>query len=343
MIKNLLKEAFELKSKGYYRHAIETFYKALAIDNNSYELILEIANLYYLLKKEEHALTYIEQALKLNPIHIPSLTLLKKIFIDKKAWDKAEQTANNIYKISENENHLAEVLNLLNKQNKYNEVLSYEKETSNPNLLYELAYAKLFTNQAEGGLEYINKALEIENDDKFLFLKSNLLFKLDRNEECKEILKNINTLEDDAEFLNFVGLVEQYDGNYDSAIQKFMNAINITPNNDVYYYNCASTYFKMNKIDEAKKFYNLAISINPENQSYHFALANLYYSEKHYKRAMEELNYDFFEANLLKSIILYDTGYLAIARKEITKLAEERPNDPLVIQYKNKIEDELKI
>ena len=67
-----------------------------------------------------------------------------------------------------------------NKQNKYNEVLSYEKETSNPNLLYELAYAKLFTNQAKGGLEYINKALEIENDDKFLFLKNQVGTKFKR-------------------------------------------------------------------------------------------------------------------------------------------------------------------
>ena len=42
---------------------------------------------------------------------------------------------------------------------------------------------------------------------------------------------------------------------------------------------------------------------------------NLYYSERNFKRAFEELNYDFFEANLLKSIILYDTGYVALAKK----------------------------
>ena len=45
MIKNLLKEGFILKSKGYYKHAIEAFYKALEIDNKSPELLLEIADI----------------------------------------------------------------------------------------------------------------------------------------------------------------------------------------------------------------------------------------------------------------------------------------------------------
>ena len=43
MIKELLKEAFILKTKGYYKNALEVFYKALEYDNSSLELFLEIA------------------------------------------------------------------------------------------------------------------------------------------------------------------------------------------------------------------------------------------------------------------------------------------------------------
>ena len=44
MIKELLQEGFILKTKGYYKHAIEAFYKALELDNSSPELLLEIAD-----------------------------------------------------------------------------------------------------------------------------------------------------------------------------------------------------------------------------------------------------------------------------------------------------------
>ena len=78
-----------------------------------------------------------------------------------------------------------------------------------------------------------------------------------------------------------------------------------------------------------------------ENQTYHFALANLYYSEKHYKKALEELVGDFFEARFLKSVILYETGYLALARKELRDLQTEYPEREMVAEYLNRINSEL--
>ena len=77
MIKKFIQEGYILKSKGFYKHAIETYYKALAIDNNSQELLLEIAECYFKLNEEERALNYIEQILNNNPAHIDSLKLLK--------------------------------------------------------------------------------------------------------------------------------------------------------------------------------------------------------------------------------------------------------------------------
>ena len=135
----------------------------------------------------------------------------------------------------------------------------------------------------------------------------------------------------------------QYKGEYTNAIKYFKNAIKQSPYLDEYYYNCASTYFKMSDITQAKKYYNMAINISPENPNYHFALANLYYSEKQYRRAIEELNYDFFEANLLKAIILYDTGYVALAKKILLSLEKERPENMVIREYMNKIEADLKI
>ena len=342
MIKDLIQQAFILKNKGHYKYAIESFYKALEVDNSSVELLLEIAECYYNLKEEERALSYIEQILEKNPSHIESLELLKRIFIEKNAIYEAEKTSKNIYLISNNINDLAEVLRLLNKQKKYEEVVNSEN-IYNEIILYEKAYANLFLNNLQEAEELINRVIELNNNDKNLLLKSKILYKMDKKDECINLINSIDIDEKDDDALNFAGLVKQYECDFEKAIYYFTHAIQISPKKDEYYYNCASTYFKMGNIQNAKKYYNLAITIAPENQNYHFALANLYYSEKQYKRAMEELNYDFFEAKLLKSIILYDSGYLAIAKKELDKLYQEHSNDPLVLDYKERIESELKI
>ena len=344
MIKQLIKEGFILKSKGYYKHAIETFYKALELDNKSCELLLEIADAYYLMKDVERALNYIEQILEQDSKHIGSLNLLKKIFLNKKALREATQTAQNIYIISKNVKDLNEVLNLLNRQEHYQEVLEYNCETSNAETLYEKAYASLFCNEIESAENFISLALNQEpNNSKFQLLKGKILFKQGREDECADLVKQMNIDDKKADMLNFVGLVEQQQGNYKKAITYFQKAINLETKRDEFYYNCASTYFKMGDISFAKKYYNLAISMNPDNQNYHLALANLYYSEKQYRRALEELDFDFYEANLLKAVILFDSGYMALAKKGFDMLKAERPNDFVVNEYLDKIKEFLKI
>ena len=343
MIKELLQEGFILKSKGKYKHAIEFFYKALEIDDTSSELMLEIAECYYFMGDIERALNYIEQSLQKNPAHIGSLKLLKQIFMGNKAWKDAEQTAKNIYYVSGNPNDLAEIFSLLNKQGKFQELFEYQISENNAAILYELAYAKFLLNDFEAAEKYINRSLDAEYSKKSILLKGKILFKMNRLDECIELLKTVKIDEEDAEMLNFAGLVEQYKCNYSESINYLLKAVRLQPQNDLYNYDCASTYFKMGNIQQAKKYYNLAITINPENKNYHFALANLYYSEKYYKRAMEELNYDFFEANLLKAIILYDSGYIALAKKEFKKLSAEQPENELIKTYQLKIEENLKI
>ena len=343
MIKEILQEGFILKSKGYYKHAIEAFYRALTIDDSSIELFLEIAELYYLLGNEERALNYIEQVLNKDAAHIDSLKLLKRMFVNKQAWIEAEKTALNIYAISNSNEDLAEVLDFLNKQKKYSEVIEYQADEMDKEIIYQKAFAYFYAGSLDKAQEYINKALDLEKDSKLLLLKSKILFKKDLLEEALAVINEMPYEENNADYLNFAGLAKQYNFEFNESIKYFKQAIKISPNNDEYYYNCASTYFKMNDIAQAKKYYNLAISLSPDNPNYHFALANLYYAEKQYKRAFEELKYDFFESNLLKAIILYDTGYLALAKKMLLELESERPEDSILIKYKNRIEEELKI
>lgn len=343
MIKETLKEAFILKSRGYFKRAIENFYKALSTDNTSVELLYEIAECYFLMNEEERALNYLEKILEKQPTHVSSLKLLKNVFISKKAWQEAEQTAKNIYCISQDLEDLVQIINLLNKQKKYEEVFEYNIEQENAEILYEKAFAKFNLNDLEEALGYVNKALEIKSNNKMLVLKGKILYRMNYRDECVGLLPFFEQEKLESEDLNFIGLVKQHECKFEEAIKYFSEAIKIDSSCDEYYYNCASTYFKLGDSQQAKKYYNMAISISPDNQNYHFALANLYYSEKQYKRAMEELTYDFFEAKLLKAIILYDSGYLALAKKELEKLMLEQPDNELMLEYKRRIDEELSI
>lgn len=344
MIKDLLQEGFTLKSKGHYKHAIEVFYKALEYDNTSSELLLEIADLYYLIGNEEKTLNYIEQILNQNPAHIESLRLLEKIFTQKNALEEAEQTAKNIYCISHNTNDLVQIFKLLNKQNKYDEIFEYKFDETSSALELEIARAHYYKKDFHKAKEVLERALESDvSNQELLFLLAQTYYSMNNKEHCISLLERLVIDETNPEILNFAGLIETYRGNYRCASEYFNCAIRISGSNSEYYYNLANVYFKQGETMFAKKYYNMAISISPDNKNYHFALANLYYSEKHYKRALEELKGNFFEAHLLKAVILYDTGYLALSKKEFEKLAKEHPENSIIKDYRSRIEEELRI
>lgn len=343
MIKNLLQEGFTLKSKGHYKHAIEVFYKALEKDNTSAELMLEIADIYYLMGNEEKALNYIEQILERNHAHIEALKLLKTIFLNKNAYVQAEQTAKNIYCITRKNDDLAEIFRLLNTQHKYDEIFEYQVENPNGAVYFEQAYGLFCKKDFDFAAQIIEKGLELEpNNQKMLLLLGKIKYAQNNKEFCVDLINKLDKDSDNAELLNFLGLIEAYRKNYKQSIYYFSQAISIERQNSDYYYNLGNVYFKQGELISAKKNYNLAISLNPNNNNYHFALANLYYTEKHYKRALEELKCDFFEAKLLKAVILYDTGYLALAKKELSILSEEQPDNYILQEYKSRIEQELR-
>ena len=344
MIKNLLQEGFTLKNRGHYKRAIEVFYKALEEDNSSTELLLEIADLYYKMQNEEKALGYIEQILDKNPEHIEALKLLEKIFIDKNALPEAEQTAKNIYCISHNLSDLVRILKLLNKQGKFDEIFEYNIENPDAEIYLEQARAFYNKKEFEKSEELLYKALEKEPDNQDILLTlGQVYYARNKKDKCIELLNKLSEDNENPELLNFCGAVESYQGNFKAAKDFVMRAIKLAPKNDEYYFNLANIYFKQGDTTFAKQYYNHAITLCPDNRNYHFALANLYYSEKHYKRALEELQDNFFEANLLKAIILYDTGYLALARKELNVLAQEQPDSPILLDYQERINGELGI
>ena len=50
-MKKLILEAFDLKKRGYYKQAIEIYYKLLAKNGDDTEILTELADLYFCLGK----------------------------------------------------------------------------------------------------------------------------------------------------------------------------------------------------------------------------------------------------------------------------------------------------
>ena len=82
-MKQLMIEAFDLKQKGYYKQAIEIFYKLLAKENENIEILSELGELYLLLKNYDRSLHYIDKALEIDSNHINSLKVLRRIYTEK--------------------------------------------------------------------------------------------------------------------------------------------------------------------------------------------------------------------------------------------------------------------
>ena len=62
-ITEYLKQAFNYKNEGNYKEALDFFYKALAIENESIEILFELAQIYNHLGKPERSLELYEQVL----------------------------------------------------------------------------------------------------------------------------------------------------------------------------------------------------------------------------------------------------------------------------------------
>ena len=96
-LNDYIKEAFDSKNKGDYKKAIDYFYKALALENDSSEIMFELAQLYFLLSQNDRALSLYEQIFSKNidnnEIKLQYAFLLKRV----KNYAKAEQLFADLY------------------------------------------------------------------------------------------------------------------------------------------------------------------------------------------------------------------------------------------------------
>jgi len=90
-IVNFIKKSFELKNQGFYKPAIEMLYKALSIDNENLEILVQLAHLYKLLGNAQRSIYYIEKVLEINSNHLDCLFLLKELYLQQNNLKSASE------------------------------------------------------------------------------------------------------------------------------------------------------------------------------------------------------------------------------------------------------------
>lgn len=351
-ILDYIKKSFELKNQGFYKPAIEMLFKALAIDNENLEILVQLAYLYKLLDNYERATYYIEKVLDINPNHIDCMLLLEEIYIIQNDLKPALDMSEKIYAIQPTFQNLAKKINVLNKTNDFERIKEIEKSISeyNDEVLYEIscAYYK------NSDLEKASQLLELgyaknSKNSKIVLLLARIYYELNNFESSKKMFLELKKENLTAEVLNYFGLFELNDKNFTKAMDYFSKAVKQDTKNPEYSYNLASAYFLNGWLDEALKYFNQAVGLDSENIDYHYSLAYLYYQKKMYDKASYEL--DFINSieqhhsmsNVLRAMITAKKGDLYSARKQLEDIVSDNKTDDFAYYSLSQVYKELSL
>ena len=331
-MKQLMIEAFELKRKGYYKQAIELFYKMLAKENDNIEILSELGNLYFLLKNYNRALHYTNKALEINDTHINSLITARNVYIAQKDFENASKTANKIYVLTESQEDLYEFVKLLNIRNKFNEATGFSDFIQSPDVAVEIAFSYYQLKKYEEAIKILENIEPEPGYTKHLDLLCKIYFEIKQTDKAKEVLNKLENKDlKDIEILNYMGLAKLDEMKLDEAVEYFRQAVELDAKNPEYNFNLGQAYFLKGWLEEAKKYFVKAICLDSTNLNYQYSLGYALYREGDYKNALTHLNGDLLESKVLKMLIKYQTGDLATAKSELEKLLKENPDNETIV------------
>ncbi len=332
-MKNTMIEAFDLKRQGYYKQAIEVYYKLLSETEDNIEILVELADLYFLMKNFAKATHYIEKVLELNPKHVQCLNILKNIHLESDKKKDALRLAEKIYNIDSNDSTKFSLLDLLYSYNEYSKIIEYASEEDSDECKYIVAQSKYNIGLYDEALKF---CLENNNENEnTLLLMGKIYLKQNVTDKAKEVYKKLKELDlNNAESLNFVGLNYIDELELDKAVECFKKAIELKENESSYHYNLGQAYFLKGWIEEAQKCFNTAICLNPLEENYHYSLAYLLYRIGEFDNALMHLegcNEENINSKILKLSIKAEKGDLATPKIELEKMIKSNKDNEMIL------------
>jgi tetratricopeptide (TPR) repeat protein len=333
---NYIKKSFELKNQGFYKPAIEMLYKALSIDENNLQILIQLAYIYKLLENFQRAVDYAEKVLYINPKHFEALSLLAEIYLLKNDLIMAKEISEKIYEISPTNQNLVRKINILNKLNDFTSIQKIEKslEDFNEEVLYEIGLAYYKNQDIDKCINLLKQSYSKNHqNDKIMLLLAKSYFKKQNFQKAKEIFSDLEKTNATAEVMNYLGLLNFNEQKSMDAIKYFSAAIKLNDKNPEYLYNIACAYFMNGWLDEAGTYFNQSVCLQPDNIEYRYSLAYLYYQKKLYDKSLLELKTiksltsEHEPSNILQAMLIGQKGDLLAAKDQLEKILLNNESD----------------
>ncbi|MBQ3642101.1 tetratricopeptide repeat protein [bacterium] len=323
-LNDYIKEAFEYKSLGDYKKAIDYFYKALAIENDSVEIMFELAQLYFILAQNDRALSLYEQIIAKNPenndIKLQYAQLLKQV----KNYAKAEQIFLELfeddYELRLVGAELFEIYLLTGNFKRIIDTFNTKYNTLSDSIIFYyvgIAYERLGNEQL--AQSFYRKSYDSdENNSEAAGRIARTLVESGDFEEAEQIcLKLLKNSENDKIFA-IIAELYMLKNDYDSAMKYFSFAIRLNDKNSEYYFKLGLVYTLKGYFNEAEESYSCAIDLEPENLTYKYSLAYLYYTINKFENSEK----------LTDTILMLEPNYIsAISLKILLLLKQDKASD----------------
>lgn len=103
-----------------------------------------------------------------------------------------------------------------------------------------------------------------------------------------DFLRVTSKVEDDPEAWNFLGYTQALEGDNESAIESYNKAINLNPDNAMYYYNRGGSLAKLDQLEDALDDFDAAISLGTQTSGVFNNRANTKYLLGDYRGAISD-------------------------------------------------------
>jgi len=319
----LIKHAFELKSEGCYKQAVEILYKALEIENDNIEIFFQLGELYFLMKNYSRAEHYLEKVINKNSNHIDALKMLENIYLSVNNVSDALMISEKILKIEENKENIVKYIEISSIKGDLKNIENYEN-SEDLDILYSIAQAFYDNKKINEAQTKLNKILDKDpKNENALILIGKIYFDKSEFEKSKKIFLNLQNKTNNPEILNYLGLFALEDTKILDSIKYFSKASSMDKKNAKYQYNLGNAYFYNGWIKEATSSYMQAILLEPENIGFRYSLAYLYYEIKDFNKSQKEIDYilennpTYHNAHVLNALLKFEKKDFLGAKSEL--------------------------
>ena len=335
---SLLKDAFELKRQGKYKHAMELLYKALALCPENSEILSQIADIHMLLDNPQSAGAIYERLAAKQIDDVEVMQRLCSYYMACSNYDKAKLLLEKFilsYPSQKAYETYLKNYDLMNQPEKICEIYT-DKKLENYHSIeidkyYSISLYKLNKiKEAKKVLERI--APKSLYDDELQYYFARVLYTLKEISKAYVVVKSVLTKFGNPKLYNLRGEIELDNQKYEAAIAYFTEAVKLRDDAS-YYYNLATAYFLNGQLNEAKEGYLKTISMAPDVEEYRYSLAYLFYKQNDLKKSrqiVDELlkdNPEYKDALFLNVNILYDEQKYFMAHRVLDNYAGEKNGD----------------